>query len=154
MNRTALLDVNVLVALFDADHVHHELAHDWFGDNREAGWATSALTENGLVRVLANPKYGAAPTGVAELVERLRQFKASGSHHFWTDSLSFDDAGVFDPPRVRGFSQVTDVYLLGLAHRHGGRLVTFDRSIPLAAVRGATADTLTVVGPADEPQGP
>ena len=34
MSRVALLDVNVLVALFDPDHVHHELAHDWFADHR------------------------------------------------------------------------------------------------------------------------
>lgn len=26
---TALLDVNVLVALFDQSHIHHESAHDW-----------------------------------------------------------------------------------------------------------------------------
>ena len=27
--RVALLDVNLLVALFDPDHIHHELVHDW-----------------------------------------------------------------------------------------------------------------------------
>ena len=32
MRRVALLDVNVLVALFDPDHVHHDLAHDWFAE--------------------------------------------------------------------------------------------------------------------------
>lgn len=26
----ALLDVNVLIALLDRRHVHHEPAHDWF----------------------------------------------------------------------------------------------------------------------------
>src|SRR4029077_11784549 len=40
VNRVALLDINVLVALFDADHVHHDLAHDWFVDHHERGWAT------------------------------------------------------------------------------------------------------------------
>jgi hypothetical protein len=39
VSRPALLDVNLLVALFDPDHVHHELAHDWFADQRDAGWA-------------------------------------------------------------------------------------------------------------------
>ena len=55
VSRPALLDVNVLVALFDPDHVHHDLAHDWFADQRVRGWATSAVTENGLIRVLTNP---------------------------------------------------------------------------------------------------
>lgn len=47
----SLLDVNVLVALFFPDHVHHDLAHDWFADHRHLGWATCPLTENGLIRV-------------------------------------------------------------------------------------------------------
>ena len=45
--RPALLDVNVLIALFDETHVHHEAAHDWFADNRAAGWATCAITRTG-----------------------------------------------------------------------------------------------------------
>lgn len=53
----ALLDVNVLVALFDPAHVHHDAAHAWFGEHCAQGWATCALTENGLVRVLSNPAY-------------------------------------------------------------------------------------------------
>jgi hypothetical protein len=41
--------------------------------------------------------------------------------------------------------QVTDVYLLGLAKRHGRRLATFDRTIPIAAVPGGVADDLIIV---------
>ena len=33
----SLLDVNLLVALFDADHIHHELSHDWFADHHADG---------------------------------------------------------------------------------------------------------------------
>ena len=33
-------------------------------------------------------------------------------------------------------NQTTDVYLLGLAVKHGGKLATFDRSIPTAGVIG------------------
>jgi predicted nucleic acid-binding protein len=40
---------------------------------------------------------------------------------------------------------LTDVYLLALAVRHGGRLVTFDNGIPLAAVRKATTQKLLVL---------
>ena len=40
----ALLDVNVLVALFDPMHSNHEAAHEWFAENRAAGWATCPLT--------------------------------------------------------------------------------------------------------------
>ena len=60
----------------------------------------------------------------------------------WTALL--DDALV-DFSRVQGHQQVTDLYLLALAVRHGGRLVTFDRAVALSSVRGATAEHLLVL---------
>jgi toxin-antitoxin system PIN domain toxin len=142
--RVALLDVNVLVALFDPNHVHHDVAHDWFADQREAGWATCPLTENGLVRVLAHPAYGAGLRAAA-VVETLGRFKASGFHHFWNDSLSLTDTAVFNATWLAGSRQVTDIYLLGLAARKRGCLATFDRSIPIRAVVGASADVLQMI---------
>lgn len=142
----ALLDVNVLVALFDPDHVHHELAHDWFADHRSGGWATCAITENGFVRVLTNPAYGAAVSHGADLVARLRKFCASGRHQFWADAVSLRDDTVFDPGFVATHRQLTDIYLLGLARKRAGRLATFDRTIPLKAVVGARREHLEIIG--------
>ena len=71
-----LLDINVLVALFDPDHVHHELAHAWFGDHRVQGWATCPVTERGVVQVLAHPGYPGAGGRLEATVERLRAFTA------------------------------------------------------------------------------
>lgn len=150
MSRPALLDVNVLVALFDPDHIHHDLAHDWFAENRARGWATCPVTENGFVRVLAHPAYGSTVSRPAELVARLRRFCRSGHHQFWPDVVSFTDEALFDPAFLAGHRQVTDVYLLGLAKKRGGRLATFDRTIPLKAVRGAGRDLVDVIAPADE----
>ena len=42
-------------------------------------------------------------------------------------------------------AQLTDVYLLGLARKHGGFLATFDRPIPLKAAGGARPDDLVVI---------
>jgi hypothetical protein len=144
---TALLDVNVLVALFDADHVHHDLAHDWFADSGRAGWATCPLTEAGFVRVLSNPAYGGTLVRPADLVVRLRRFCGSGGHVFWPDAVSLLDTSLFELSRIAGHRQLTDIYLLGLAHKLGGRLATFDQGIPFAAVKGATAATLLVIAP-------
>ena len=148
MSHLALLDVNLLVALFDSDHIHHDLAHDWFADHRADGWATCAVTENGFVRVLANPAYGLGAMRPQEIVERLGRFCASGHHEFWPDAISLRDERLFDLSRVRGHRQLTDIYLLGLATKRGGRLVTFDARIPLAAVQGATPATIEIVSPA------
>jgi uncharacterized protein len=141
----ALLDVNLLVALFDPDHIHHDLAHDWFEDHHGHGWATCPVTENGFVRVLANLAYGATVTRPQELVERLGTFCSTKHHVFWPDAVSLSDPQIFNAAMIRGHRQVTDVYLLGLAKMMGGCLATFDRTIPLAAVAGATRSNLAIV---------
>lgn len=144
-SRPALLDVNVLVALFDPDHVHHDTAHDWFADSRRGGWATCPLTENGVVRILSNLRYSPAAESSSKIVERLRGICASGHHVFWADDVSLRDVSRFVAGTPVSHKQVTDVYLLGLAKRHGGRLATFDRTIPLAAVPGGVADDVIII---------
>lgn len=143
--RVALLDVNVLVALFDPGHVHHEAAHDWFSDHRGAGYATSAVTENGFLRVLTHPRIGAEHPST--VFSALKRFCSGRDHVFWSDTVSLRDDTLFDPSVIVSHDQLTDVYLLGLAHRLDGRLATFDTRIPLNAVRGATRDTLAVIAP-------
>ena len=144
-SRPALLDVNVLVALFDPDHVHHDTAHDWFADNRGGGWATCPLTENGVVRILSNLRYSPTAEPSSRIVERLRGVRESGHHVFWADDVSLRDVSRFVAGASISHRQVTDVYLLGLAKRHRGRLATFDRTIPLEAVPGGVADDLVII---------
>ena len=84
----ALLDVNVLVALFDPAHVNHEDAHRWFGRNRRHGWATCPTTINGCIRVLSNPAYPTVEATPAEVAGRLRSLCSTTDHHFWEDSVS------------------------------------------------------------------
>lgn len=142
----ALLDVNVLVALFDPAHVCHEAAHTWLRRSRERGWATCPLTENGMVRVLANPAYPGSRTTVDDATRRLRQFCAHGRHTFWPDAVSWREERVFRLPHVQGHRQLTDVYLLALAVRNKGCLATFDDTIPIHAVAGATKGHLALIG--------
>lgn len=143
-----LLDVNALVALFDPEHVHHADIHRWFGAHRGEGWATCPLTENGLVRILSHPKYPGRRTALDDAVDRLRRFRDSGDHAFWPDSVSLCEPELLELRHVRGHRQLTDVYLLALAVRREGRLVTFDRSIRREAVARAAAEHLVVVGAA------
>lgn len=137
---TFLLDVNVLIALVDTDHVSHQAAHDWFGREGRRSWATCPLTENGLVRIVSHPKYqdgGASPAQVLGILTRLTELEG---HVRWPDDVSLTDPGLFVAARLLTPAQVTDTYLLGLAVRHGGRLATLDRRLsPLAVVGGAAA---------------
>jgi uncharacterized protein len=141
-----LLDVSVLVALFDPAHLHHDAAHAWFEVEREGGWATCPLIENGFVRVLSNPAYPGRRTTVADAVARLARFTASGHHAFWADDLSLLDRSVISAHLLTGHGEITDAYLLALAVGKGGRLATFDGKIRIAAVTGADPGHLAVIG--------
>jgi toxin-antitoxin system PIN domain toxin len=141
-----LLDVNVLVALFDPAHLNHEDAHRWFAHHRKNGWATCPITVNGCVRVLSNPTYPSVDATPAEVISRLRSLCSATDHNFWEDSVSLADESLFRPRLIAGHQKITDAYLLGLAVRHQGTLATFDRSIPMKAVIGADASHLALLG--------
>ena len=149
MSRVALLDVSVLVTLFKVGHTHHQTAHGWLADNIEFGWASCPITENGMLRILANPFRAEPPTRLDDLVQRLKTFCGAGHHQFWPDSISIADESLFNAPALRGHQQLTNVYLLGLAVKNGGRFVTFDQRVPLAAVKGATRASLEVIAPSE-----
>jgi toxin-antitoxin system PIN domain toxin len=132
----ALLDVNVLIALLDADHSSHAAAVRWLEENGREGWASCPITQNGCIRVMSHPGYP-NPIPVRAIVERLAQAARHELHEAWNDDVSLLDPGVADSSRIHGPRQLTDVYLLALAVAHRGRLVTFDRTIPIDAVPGA-----------------
>ncbi|MEA3246751.1 MAG: TA system VapC family ribonuclease toxin [Gemmatimonadota bacterium] len=140
----ALLDVNVLIALLDADHASHSAAMTWFAEHAERGWASCPITQNGCVRIMSHPSYPNAHP-VTGVVDRLRDATAHAAHAFWPDDISLLDATLVDARRVHGPRQLTDAYLLALAVARGGRLVTFDTNIPASAVAGARPKHLVVL---------
>lgn len=140
----ALLDINVLLALLDSDHVDHEPAHEWLDTAIGAGWASCPITENGFVRIISQPRYP-SPISPAEAIGLLAGAAAAGAHEFWPCDVSVLDKRIADRSRLHTPRAVTDAYLLALAVQHGGRLATFDRSIALTAVVGASDEHLLVL---------
>lgn len=140
----ALFDVNVLIALHDSEHVHHQVAYEWLLANEEQGWASCPLTQNGCVRILSQPNYP-NPMLLVDALEMLDSSCADASHQFWSDDISLLDATRLNRQRMHGYRQLTDLYLLALAVKHGGRFVTFDAKVPLSAVRGAKPEHLVVL---------
>lgn len=139
----ALLDVDVVVALLQPDHIHFERAHAWWS-GQSHGWASCPLTQNGFVRIVSQPSYP-RPLPVARAIAELAAQIAATDHQFWPDDVSLIDAAVVDRTRLLGPKQLTDIYLLALALKNEGCLVTFDRTIPLQAVRGVRPDNLVVL---------
>lgn len=141
----ALLDVNVLIALLDAAHVHHRLATSWLGAHIEAGWASCPLTQLGCVRIMSQPGYPNSQPA-AQVAARLRSATQSPHHVFWPADVDALHEDRIDWRRILSSRQVTDCYLLGLAVAQSGCFVTFDRHVVLTAVAGASRQQVVVVG--------
>ena len=112
-----LLDANVLIALFDADHVHRPAVRDWFVALK-GEFATCPIVEGALVRFLL--RLGESATTAAEVVRRIHEMAACD---FRADSISYSDV---DLGHVVGHRQVTDAYLVGLARANAATLATLD----------------------------
>ncbi len=119
---TDLLDANVLIALGDSEHVHHDVVERWLAGS-SGSFATCPVTQGALVRHAL--RSGAA---VTEAVEVLSSVTGDRRHEFWPDDLGYGDV---DLRGVVGHRQVTDAYLAGLARARGGRLATLDRGLAL-----------------------
>ena len=140
----ALLDINVLIALHDRDHVHHIRAATWFEANVEHGWASCPLTQNGCLRIMNQPGFS-SPQPLPALIAMLQRSTRASVHETWMDDISVLDAARFQHTHMHGHRQLTDLYLLGLAVKNKGRLASFDQRIPMSAVRGATAAHMVVL---------
>ncbi len=141
-----LLDVNLLIALFDPGHPSHSDAHDFFEGQKGKPWATTPLTIDGFVRVISNPAYPTVDATPAQAAAHLRKLCTADKHQFWPDAVSLLDETILRTQFLEGHRQITDARLLALAVRNEGSLATFDRRLPIKAVRGATDRHIRLVG--------
>jgi toxin-antitoxin system PIN domain toxin len=126
---TDLPDINILLALHSPDHLAHCEAVEWF-DATET-FATTPITEAGLLRLLLNPLAAGVVLRPAEALARLDALKASRGAVFWPDDVPVSSASPFTSA-ITGYRQITDLHLLALAASKGGRLVTLDAKIEAA----------------------
>ena len=102
----ALLDVNVLIALLDAAHMHHARATQWLQQEIAHGWASCPLTQNGCLRIMAQPAYPQA-LALAAVASRLAQATAHPAHTFVPDDYSLLDAKQLHWQHLLGHRQIT-----------------------------------------------
>ena len=142
-NRAALLDVNILIALLDPEHLHHDRAHSWFHQNSHHGWATCPITENGCLRIMGKlyAPFGLTLPQVAETLNGLLRMKG---HRFWPDQNSIVDPKRFALAKLKP-KTLTDAYLLDLACANDGRLVTFDQGIDWQWAANAREEHLSII---------
>jgi uncharacterized protein len=137
----SLYDVNILIALFDPQHTQHLKIRAWHVAHLASGWASCPITQNGLLRIVSQPKY-TNPSTVSELRALLTAATNDQSHQFWSDDISLADPSRIDPNIALTSGMLTDVYLLALAVKNNGRLITLDSKISHRAVVGAREEHL------------
>lgn len=129
MTRRNLLDLNVLIALTDSEHRHHLIARGWFSSSGEDNWGLCPLTEAGFIRVTANPAMRTGPRALGHSIAVLHKLKSHPGYHYWPITESWVNLTAPFAARISGHQQVTDAYLLGLAVKEKGVLVTFNRAV-------------------------
>jgi uncharacterized protein len=137
--KVALLDTNVLLALAWPNHQHHAAAHHWFTAHAKKGWATCAFTQLGFIRLSANPAYTADAVSPRDAAALLNQWTQLKSHRFWT-SPAANNPAIYD--RAIGHQQVNDAWLVEVARRNGGRLVTLDTRLPAHAIEAGQVEVI------------
>lgn len=124
-----LLDVNALIALLWEDHQFHETMALWFSRHAKEGWATSAITQAGFIRVMNQSALVQPGLSVADLAEVLASNLAHPAHRLLPLDFDFADVLTCCTGGVVGHRQVSDAYLLTAAVRGGMKLLTFDSGL-------------------------
>jgi hypothetical protein len=125
-----LLDVNVLIALAEPKHVHHQAVMRWF-NTPGLDWGMCAFTEAGFLRVATNPIAGSYT--MAESTAVLASLTSHLGYRYWPITAGWATLAAPFQERVFGHQQITDAYLLGLALKENGVLVTLDKAIKFLA---------------------
>ncbi len=138
-----LPDVNVLVAAHVDYSPFHSGARSWL--QQVPVFATTPVTETGLIRVLMAPRPMPAASAEDALLA-LERLRARPGHQFWPDTSSLANP-VIDLRGLRGNKQITDYHLVGLAALHGGVLATFDAKIERSLMAGDRRHVQTLPKP-------
>jgi uncharacterized protein len=129
LNPKHLLDVNVLIALVEPGHEHYSRVQKWFGASGKASFILCPLTEAGFLRITTNPAFRPGPRPTEQSIAVLQALKSHPQYSYWDMGESWVNLTSRFAWRVLGHQQVTDAYLLGLAIKESGILVTFDRGL-------------------------
>lgn len=138
-----LLDVNIIISIVDPEHIHHDLAFNWFRKNSAKGWATCPITENGFIRIISNNYYKNLKISSSEAIDALQELKDNYQewHKFIPDNVSFNDGEIFDTSFLKS-NNTTDNYLVGLAYKNNIKLLTIDREISTICLKNKRADII------------
>lgn len=130
VSKTALLDVNMLIAILDKHHQFHQLATGWLYQWTQSGnyWVSCPITQNGCLRILSLPNYKNG-TDLMSVKKELTNLTNTPHHTFIPDNISLLQDELINWQHIQGAKQLTDAYLLALAKYNGVVFVSLDNRI-------------------------
>lgn len=137
-----LLDVNVFFALLWSGHENHGAMHTWFAKRGRRAWATSPLTQLGVLRLLTNPAVTHGTVSAARALAVVAEAVKHEGHEFWPIDQGMAGGLQTIAGRLQGYQQWTDAALLRQAMDRDGVLVTYDSGVKELAGRELAARVL------------
>jgi uncharacterized protein len=131
--RRTLLDVNVLIALLEPGHEFFQRAQEWFKSSGKDNWGICPITEIGFIRITTNPSFCPGPRTHEQATAILAELANRPGYLYWPLTEGWIALTAPFSARISGHQQITDAYLLGLAIKQDGVLVTFDKGIKYMA---------------------
>lgn len=130
-----LLDLSVVLALAEPGTERNKKAREWLDRVGSHSCGICSLTERDFVRVFSNTAVRPQPDGMLFATAILQIWKGHSVFPCWPmpAELSWADLTAPFAIRIYGHRQITDAYLLGLAIKENGVLVTFDRGLKYLA---------------------
>ena len=125
--------MNVLIALLEPGHWFFEKAQEWFKSSGKEDWGYCPITEIGFVRITTNPSFYPGPRTQEQASAALIELSDHPGFRYWPLTESWNAVAAPFAVRITGHQQATDAYLLGMAIKEGGVLVTFDRGLKYLA---------------------
>jgi len=127
-SKITLPDINVWVALASDRHIHHELAREWFAEQRAGGTAFCRVTQMGFLRLLTNSRV------MGDDVVSQRQAWGVYDHLTRVPRVVFAQEPADIEPVWKKLTQSayaatglwTDAYIAALALLHNFTVVSFD----------------------------
>jgi toxin-antitoxin system PIN domain toxin len=113
----------------DETHRHHWAAKKWLHSSGRDRWGICPLTESGYIRITTNPLMHSGNRTLRDSIAVLEDLACRPGYRYWPMTESWVALTAPFAARISGHQQITDAYLLGMAIKENGVLVTFDRGL-------------------------
>lgn len=125
-----VIDVNVLIALFDGGHAHHGVASEWWRETQGSGAPVTVpdVVWAGFLRIVTGRGALPVPASFEDAWAFAESLKSQPNYlSFVANPRTLEEFGSLAGSASARGDLVTDAYIAACAAAYGATVVTFDR---------------------------